>query len=68
MRRQRLAREGQEKRENRQQILKKLCAALSLGVSMVKESRGVPRVTVTFWKANSHFDPTQTGLRTAPPH
>ena len=29
-------------------------------------SRGVPKVTGTFEKANSRFDPTQTGSRTAP--
>ena len=29
--------------------------------------RGVPRVTGTLGKAHSHFDPTQTGLGTAPP-
>ena len=29
--------------------------------------RGVPRVTGTFRKANSHFNPTQMGLGTAPP-
>ena len=29
--------------------------------------RGVPWVTGTFEKTNSHFDPTQTGLGTAPP-
>ena len=28
---------------------------------------GVPGVTGTLWKANSHFNPTQTGLGTAPP-
>ena len=29
--------------------------------------RGVPGVTGTFKKTNSHFNPTQTGLGTAPP-
>ena len=29
--------------------------------------RGVPGVTGTLGKANSHFDPTQAGLGTAPP-
>ena len=29
--------------------------------------RGVPGVTGTLGKANSHFYPTQTGLGTAPP-
>ena len=30
-------------------------------------SRGVPGVTGTLGKANSHFDPTQKGSGTAPP-
>ena len=30
-------------------------------------ARGVPRVTGTLGKANSHFDPTQTASGTAPP-
>ena len=30
-------------------------------------ARGVPKVAGTFGKANSHFDPTQTGSGTAPP-
>ena len=29
--------------------------------------RGVPGVTETIGKVNGHFDPTQTGLGTAPP-
>ena len=29
--------------------------------------RGVPGVTGTLGKSNSHFNPTQTGLGTAPP-
>ena len=29
--------------------------------------RGVPRVTGTLEKTNSYFNPTQTGLETAPP-
>ena len=28
----------------------------------------VPGITGTFGKANSHFDPSQTGSGTAPPH
>ena len=28
---------------------------------------GVPGVTKKLWKANCHFNPAQTGLRTAPP-
>ena len=30
--------------------------------------RGVPGVTGSLGKTNSHFNPTQTGLGTAPPH
>ena len=30
-------------------------------------SRGVPGVSGILGKANSHFEPTQTGSRTAPP-
>ena len=66
MRRQRRAREGQEKRENRRSILKKRCAALvrlfrgQQGEKMVC-ARGVPGVTGILGKANSHFNPTQTG-------
>ena len=30
--------------------------------------RGVPGITGTLGKANSHFEPTQMGLGTAPPH
>ena len=62
----RRARERQEKRENRL-ILKRLRATLLRsfrglhGEKMVCV-RGVPRVTGTFGKANSHFNPTQTGL------
>ena len=38
-----------------------------LGGSIAKKWRGVPGVTGILGKANSHFDPTQTGLGTAPP-
>ena len=61
-----------DKRENRRPISKKLCAVLrrsfkvNSGKKMVRV-RGVPRVTGTLGKANSHFDLTQTGLGTAPP-
>ena len=66
------ARERQEKRENSQPISKKLRAAF------LRSFRGqhskkiictmrVPEVIGTLGKANSHFDPTQTGSRTAPP-
>ena len=54
-------------------ILKRLRAILLLwfrglhGVMTIVCVRGVPGVTGTFGKANSHFNPTQTGLGTAPP-
>ena len=53
-------------------ILKKLLATLLQsfrklhGEKMVCVRR-VPGVTGTLGKANSHFDPTQTGLGTTPP-
>ena len=31
-------------------------------------ARGMPRIIKTLGKANSHFDPNQTGSGTAPPH
>ena len=37
------------------------------GGSTAKNEWRVPGVTGTLGKANSHFDPTQTGLGTAPP-
>ena len=37
------------------------------GGSIAKKCRGVPGVTGTLGKANSHFDPTQMGSGTAPP-
>ena len=67
----RRARERQEKREDRP-ILKRLCATLLRsfmrlhGEKMVCV-RGVIGVTGTLGKAKSHFNPTQTGLETAPP-
>ena len=67
----RRARERQEKREHRP-ILKRLRATLLRwfrglhGEKMVCV-RDVPGVTGTLGKANSHFDPTQTGMETAPP-
>ena len=70
MRRQRRARERQEKREDRRPILKKLRVALlrsfrgQHGKKMVC-ARGVPGVTGTLGKANSHFDSIQTGSGTA---
>ena len=64
-------RERKEKREDRS-ILKRLHAALLQllrglhGEKMVCV-RGVPGVTGTLGKTNSHFNPTQTGLWAAPP-
>ena len=63
--------ERQEKRKDRQ-ILKRLRATLLRsfrglhGEKMVCVG-GVPGVTGILGKANSHFDPTQTGLGKAPP-
>ena len=67
----RRARERQEKREDGP-ILKRLRATLlpsfrGLHGEKIICVRGVPGVTGTLGKANSHFDPTQMGLRTAPP-
>ena len=70
MRRQRRARERQEKREDRRPISKRLRAAFlrsfrgQHGEKMVCV-RGVPGVIGSLGKANSHFDPTQTGPGTA---
>ena len=67
----RRARERQENREDRP-ILKRLRATLlrsfrgCTAKNMLCVS-GVPGVTGTLGKANNHFDPTQTGLGTAPP-
>ena len=69
-RRQRRVGEQQEKGEDRSSVLKNLCAAF-LRSFRGKHSqkmvcgRGVPGITGTLGKANSHFDPTQTGLGTA---
>ena len=65
------ARERQEKREDRP-ILKRLRATLlplfrGLHREKMVSVRGVPGVTGTLGKANSHFNPTETGLGTAPP-
>ena len=62
----------QEKRENKCLILKRLHAALlrlfrrQPGEKMASMRR-VPGVTGTLRKANSHFDPTETGSETASP-
>ena len=64
-------RERQEKREDRP-VLKRLRATLLRsfrglhGEKMVC-ARGVAGVTGTLGKANSYFNPTQSGLGTAPP-
>ena len=52
-------------------ILKRLRAALLRSFRGLHDEkmvcvRGVPGVTGTLGKANSHFNPTQTGLGTAP--
>ena len=58
--------EGEDGQENDRPILKTLCAALLRsfrglhGEKMVC-MRGVPGVTGTLGKTNSHFDPTHTG-------
>ena len=67
----RRARQRQEKREDRP-ILKRLRAALlrsfrGLHGGKMICVRGVPGVTGTLGKTNSHFDPIQTGLGTALP-
>ena len=61
----RRAKERQEKREDRP-ILKRLRATLLRSFRGLRDEkmvcvRGVPGVTGTLWKANSHFNPTQTG-------
>ena len=62
-------RAGEKKKRKQGPILKKLCAALlrSFRGQHSKKCRGVPGVTGTLRKANSHFDPIQTGSGTAPP-
>ena len=65
------ARERQEKREDRP-ILNRLRATIlrsfrGLHGEKIICVRGVPGVTGTLEKANSHFNPIQTGLWTAPP-
>ena len=69
----RRSRERQEKREDRRPILKRLRATFLRSFrgengKKVACVRGVPGVTGTLGKSNSHFDPTPTGLGTAPPH
>ena len=61
----------QEKRKDRL-ILKRLRATLlrsfrGLHGEKIVRVRGVPAITGTLGKANSHFNPTRTGLGTAPP-
>ena len=60
------------KRENRRPISKMLRAALLRSFSgqhgeKIVCVRGVPGVTGTIEKPDSHFDPTQTGPGTATP-
>ena len=68
----RRARKRQEKGEDKRPILKNLRATLlrsfrgQCGEKMVCV-RGVPVVTGTLGKTNSHFNPTQTKLGTASP-
>ena len=65
----RRARERKEKIEDRP-ILKRLRATFCGRSGAARQKmicvRGVPGVTGTLGKANSHFDQTQTGLGTAP--
>ena len=68
----RRAREKQDEREDKRPILKRLCAALLQSFSGQHGEKmvcveGVHGVIRTIGKANSHFEPTQTGLGTAPP-
>ena len=70
MGRQRRARERQEKGEGRRPLLKKLSAALLRSFrgqhgEKIVCARGVPGVTGTLGKANSHFE--KTGSGNAPP-
>ena len=57
-----------EKEKNMRPILKKLCAALlrSFRGQHSEKIKGSARDIWDPRKANSHFDPTQTGLGTAP--
>ena len=62
----------QEKREDREPILKKLRVAFLWSFrgqhgKKIVCARGVLWITGTLGKTNSHFDPTQMGLWTAPP-
>ena len=63
---------GKRKAEEDRPILNRLCATLLRsfrglhGKKMVCV-RGVPGVTGTLGKANSHFNPIQTELGTVPP-
>ena len=68
----RRARKRQKKKEYRRPILKRLRAAFLRsfrGAARRKMVcvRGVPGVTGTLGKANSHFEPSQTRSGTAPP-
>ena len=71
MRRRRRAREGQEKGKRKQatNFEGAVCcpSAVVQRAAKQKKSRGEPGVTGTLGKANSHFDPTQTGPGIASP-
>ena len=63
---------SKRKEEEDRSILKRLGATLlqsfrGLHGEKMLCVRGVPGVTGTLGKANSHFNPTQAGLGTAPP-
>ena len=59
--------------EGRRQVInfrKAVCcfsAVVQGAVWQKNDSRGVPKVTGTLGKSNSHFDPIQMGSGTAPP-
>ena len=57
---------GRKKTVFKRPISKRLRAVLLRSFKKMVCVRGVPGVTGTFEKANSHFGPTQTGLMTAP--
>ena len=68
----RRAKQSQEKGEDRRPTVKKLHAALLRSFREQHRekmvcARGVPGVIGTFKKANSHFEPSQTGTGTALP-
>ena len=58
-----------KKREQATDFKDAVCcpSAVVQGAAKRKNEWGVPGITGTLGKANSHFDPTQTGPGTAPP-